>query len=146
VWWPFGNTLEGPYQRAMAKMDRNNSPVTALNGGVIPCHTWGIIMDPAKLPVLPDLPDLPATGLPEEERRKETKLIKIAAFDSCLVGLTNKGHVLKIDGLANEELVQTSRYVSESSRMMWHPFLNCDAQLPKPVRAWSYVSESSRTM
>jgi len=104
----------------MSKMDRDNSTKAIVpdDEGVIPCYTWGIKKDPAKLPILPDLPDLPATGLPEEEQRKETKLIKIAAFENCLVGLTNKGHVLKIDGLADEDSVQTWRYVSESSRMM----------------------------
>jgi len=38
-------------------------------------------------------------GLTEEERRKETKLIKIAACSNSLVGLTNKGHVLIVNHL-----------------------------------------------
>ena len=118
MWWPLGSTFKGWYQEVMAKMDRDSfTEATVLNEGVMPCYTWEVDKDPAKLPILPDLPDLPAAGLSEEERRKETKLIKIAAFDNCLIGLTNKGHVLKMDGLADEDPVQTWRYVSESSQM-----------------------------
>ena len=69
-------------------------------------------MDPVMLPALPDLPDLPETGLPEEERTKETKLTKIASFCSCLIGLTNKGHVLMSDGMGREDFNRTWRYVS----------------------------------
>lgn len=43
---------------------------------------------------------------PEEERKKETKSVEIAALDDCVVGLTNKGHVLKIDGLDDENLAR----------------------------------------
>jgi SCF-associated factor 1 len=112
------------YQEAMAELDKDESTKAIVpdGGTVIPCHTWEMNMDPVKLPILPDLPDLPATGLPEEERRKETKLIKIAAFDNSLVGLTNKGHVLKMDGLIHRGLHPVWNYVSESAQMIWHPF------------------------
>ena len=100
-------------------------------GTVIPCYTWEVNVDPVKLPIPPNLPDLLMTGLPEEERRKETKLIKIMACFSSLVGLTNKGHVLKIDDLMYEEdATWVWDYVSESARMIWHPFLNRDMQMP----------------
>jgi len=117
AWWPFGETFEGRYQGAVAKLDKDESTkaIGPDNGTVIPCHTWEINKDPVKLPILPDLPDLPATGLPEEERGKETKLIKIAAFGNCLIGLTNKGHVLKMDGLTDEDSIQIWNYVSEST-------------------------------
>ena len=132
AWWPFGNPFEVQYQEAMTELDRDGSTMAIVpdDEAVIPCYTWELNKDPAKLPILPDLPELSATGLPEEERRKETKLIKIAAFNSCLVGLTNKGHVLKIDGLINKDSVRAWRYVSEHARTMWHPFLNRNAQLP----------------
>ena len=84
------------------------------NGGiVIPCHTWEINKDPIRLPTLPDLPDFLGTGLLEEERKKETKLIKIAAFNFYLIGLTNKGHVLKIDGMRTEDSIWNWYYVSQ---------------------------------
>ena len=102
----------------MAELDKDESTKTIMpdDGTVIPCHTWEIDEDPVKLPMLPDLPDLPGTGLPEEEREKETRLIKIAAFYHGLVGLTNKGHVLKLDGMAKEDSIQSWRYVSQRIR------------------------------
>ena len=71
-------------------------------------------MDPTKLPALPDLPDFPATGLPEEERRKGTRLIKIAACYESLIGLTNKGHVLKLDKMDDENNTRIWQYVSKN--------------------------------
>ena len=120
AWWPTGATFEDRYREAMTELDKDQSTKAIVpdDGTVIPCHTWEIKRDPAKLPVLPDLPDLAGTGLGEEEHRKETKLIKIAAFDNCLVGLTNKGHVLKIDGLTDEDSIQIWRYVSGIGRMI----------------------------
>jgi SCF-associated factor 1 len=118
AWWPFGESFEDQYRQTIAELDKNESTKAVVpdEGKVIPCHTWEMRKDPVRLPVLPDLPDLPATGLSEKERKKETKLIKIAPFDNCLVGLTNKGHVLKIDGLSDEESIQIWRYVSGNAR------------------------------
>jgi len=132
AWWPFGGTFEERYRQAMDELDLDESTkaVVPEGGNVIPCHTWEISKDPVKLPILPDLPDLPATGLPEEALKKETKLIKIAAFDNFLVGLTNKGHVLKIDGLTDEDSIQIWRYVSENARVNRNLFLDRNAQLP----------------
>jgi len=133
AWWPFGGTFEDRYRRTVDELDLDASTkaIVPEGGTVIPCHTWEINKDPVKLPILPDLPDLAATGLAEEELRKETRLIKIAAFDNSLVGLTNKGHVLKIDGLTDEDSIQIWRYVSENARMTWILFLlSRDVQLP----------------
>ena len=119
------------YDEAMKELDKDESTkATVPDGGtVIPCHTWGVDMDPIKLPILPDLPDLPETRLPEEECRKETKLIKIAALVYTIIGLTNKGHVLVID----RSYLRSTRvwcYVGETTWIIWHPFLNHDTQLP----------------
>jgi SCF-associated factor 1 len=116
VWWPFGGTFWDRAHKAMAEQNRNKPTEVVVPDGetVIPCHTWEINMDPVKLAILPDLPELPATGLSEEERRKETKLIKIEAIGHCLVGLTNKGHVLKMDRLYGWDSTQDWNYVSES--------------------------------
>jgi len=127
--WP-AHTVQ--YDKAMAELDKDESTrVIVPDGGtVIPCHTWEINMDPVKLPIPPDLPDLPMTGLPEEERRKETKFIEVATCSGSLVGLTNKGHVLKMGRLDEEGTALVWDYVSEITRVIWHPFLNCDTQLP----------------
>ena len=116
VWWPFDGTVGDRYDEAMEELDKDKSTKAVVpNGGtVIPCHAWEIHEDPVKLSILSDLPDLPATGLSEEERGKETKLIKIAAFEHRLIGLTNKGHVLKMDRLYAEG-TQVWNYVSKSA-------------------------------
>lgn len=120
AWWPFGGTLDSNYRETTMELNKDESTSAFVpdDEKVIPCHAWEMKQDPMKLPVLPDLPDLPATGLSEVESEKETKLIKIAALDNCLVGLTNKGHVLKIDGLTDEESVQIWHYVSENALMI----------------------------
>lgn len=125
AWWPFGESFKERYAQAQAEMDQIESTkaIVPEGGKIIPCHTWEMKKDPVKLPVLPDLPDLPETGLPEGERKKETRLIKIAAFDNCLMGLTNKGHVLKIDGFTDEDSVQVWRYLpyySEIAKVKEH--------------------------
>jgi len=119
-------TLTEKYKEAMAKLDMDESTraIVPDGGTVIPCHTWEIKMDPVKLVNLPipyNLPDLPMTGLPEEERRKETKFIKIAALDYSLVGLTNKGHVCLLRVKLGESLDDKNgfgiwHYVSESAQ------------------------------
>ena len=127
AWWPSEGTFTDQFQEAMTELDRHESTIaTVPNGGtVIPCYTWKMNMDPVRLPILPDLPDLLETGLSEEECKKETKLIKIAGFWNTLVGLTNKGHVLRIDGLTSEDSIQIWHYVS-CVQIIWYPFLNCD--------------------
>jgi len=128
VLWPFGDTFEDQYQETMAKLDKDESmkAIVPDGGRIIPCHTWEMKMDPVRLPTLPDLPDLPMTGLPEEECRKETKLIKIATLEQCFIGLTNKGYVLKINGLQRKESIRTWFYVSGIVQIISYLFLICD--------------------
>ena len=116
MWWPSTGALSGQYHEAIEEMDKYGSAkvVVSNNETAIPCHTFSIHMDPVKVPTLPDLPDLPSTGLPEGEHKKETKLIKIAACYKSLIGLTNKGHVLKLDGLQDENSMLIWHYVSEN--------------------------------
>ena len=117
LWWPWIDSPSGHYNEARKEMDKYGSPkvVVSNNETAIPCQTFSVHADPIKVPTLPDLPDLPATGLSEGECRKETKLIKIAVLDDCLIGLTNKGHVLKLDGLVGKNSVLTWHYVSGST-------------------------------
>ena len=115
AWWPFEGTFEDRCREGMAELDKDESTKAIIpdGGTVIPCHAWEINMDPVKVPKLPDLPDLPGTGLSEEERKKETKLIKIAAVYKGLIGLTNQGHVLMLDGMGKEGSIRNWRYVSQ---------------------------------
>ena len=127
VWWVDVGTFDDLYRDTL-----KISVVPVIeHEGVILCQTEELKMDPIKIPTLPDLPDLPTTGLPEEERRKGTRLIKIAISNSCLVGLTNKGHVLKLDGMGAEDGTRVWYYVSENVRALVH-FLKlwCTAAIP----------------
>jgi len=115
VWEPVN--IERQYDVAIEELDEDESTkaIVPEGGTVIPCHTWDIHADPVKLPALPDLPELPGTGLSEEERGKETKLIKIAAMGYSLIGLTNKGHVLMMDELYRKGDTRAWEYVSENA-------------------------------
>jgi SCF-associated factor 1 len=83
------------------EMDQDGDKKALASAGVIPCVTWDLSVDPIRLPGLPPLPELLNTGT-SESSDTETRLIQIAAFDAHLVGLTNKGHVLKFGDLSNE--------------------------------------------
>jgi len=117
------------YEEAMATFDQDESTraIVPDGGTVIPCHTWEMNVNPVKLPIPPDLPDLPMTGLSEEERRKETRFIKIATFANGLVGLTNKGHVCLLEvwfylrPAPGGVSFGIWRYVSENARMIGTP-------------------------
>ena len=119
AWWPFDGSFENLYWQTMSELDRDRSTRAVVSGDetVIPCHAWEIRNDPVKFPPLPDLPDLPSIGIPKKELKEKTKLIKIAAFASSMIGLTNKGHVLKIDGLTDGNSVRHWRYVSGFARV-----------------------------
>jgi SCF-associated factor 1 len=66
--------------------------------------------DPFRLPTIPRLPDLPETGLSGEDSWEETKLIRIAALDNNIIGLTNKGHVLRYNQLNNDRVYTSGRW------------------------------------
>ena len=111
--------------------DESKRAIVPDGGTVIPCYTLEINRNFRKLPKLPDLPDLPGTGLPEEERQKETKLVKIVAPGQGLVGLTNKGHVLKSNPLTyGEDYTPHWYYVGESAQSIIYLYSNDDTQLP----------------
>ena len=116
AWWTSEGILGDRYKTGMAELGKDEFTNIPYDETVIPCHTWEIDEDPVKLPPLPDLPDLTGTGLAEEERQKVTKLIKISASGARLVGLTNKGHVLKLDGLYSEGYNVIWRYVRMGAR------------------------------
>ena len=125
MWRMIGGTFGDRYRKL--EKDEFTKVVIPRSGTVIPFHIWEIDEDPVKLPPLPDLPDLTGTGLPEEELKEETKLIKIAVHDAALIGLTNKGHVLRLS--IGDHIRRTWDYVSENTRTIWYLFLSRDVQL-----------------
>lgn len=113
----------------MEALDQDQTmKVQATSENTIPCHTWNLEKSPFMLPPLPPLPDLPITytGLDEDMFHQETTLIKIAAMDGNIIGLTNKGHLVKYSGLSsvqefNEQPNQPTQweYVGTSRIFYW---------------------------
>ncbi|VDB94260.1 unnamed protein product [Peniophora sp. CBMAI 1063] len=104
VYWHDDGAMRRAFNRQMALMDRDNGTKARPDeqSKTIPCATWGLKEDPFVLRPIPDLPVLSRNGLSEEQQAEPTKLVKIAGMDNVLIGLTNKGHVMKHGGLHNE--------------------------------------------
>lgn len=102
VWWPFDGDRAW-YDDKMKEMDEqgDDTKAKAIEEGainVIPCSVWQHEFTPRRLPPIPVrmLPDL---SHHVEEAQGDSnwtgiKLVKVAAMEGGLVGLTNKGHVL----------------------------------------------------
>jgi len=90
VWWPFTAPLRGAIDARNVTMDAAGLKAHATEEGVIPCSAWELQQDPIMLPPLPQLPQLSSWSA------EPAKLVKIAALQSQLIGLTDHGHVLKI--------------------------------------------------
>lgn len=117
VWWPFGDSVQQVVATTNVRMDQEGDKrAHATADGAIPCVTWDLHHDPRRLPAIPRLPDLPRPSRAYgEDERQETKLVKIAGMDNFLVGLTNKGHVLKFGDLSNELSLEQGRWEYVSS-------------------------------
>ncbi|KAH9992978.1 RCC1/BLIP-II [Russula compacta] len=141
VFWPFSGEIGRLCDEENDTMDeRGDCQAYATRDHCIPCVAWPLRADPLRLPHIPHLPELQNTGVSQEERPKETTLIKIAAFDNYLIGLTNKGHVLKFGDLSDENSFdRTTRWqylenFSESSKVSVHPaFRDDNAGLEAPT-------------
>ncbi|KAF5378889.1 hypothetical protein D9615_006986 [Tricholomella constricta] len=95
VWWPFSGEMAVHIERVNTEMDdQGDKKASALPDKTIPCVTWDLNEDPVRLPSIPPLPELT-----EESEEKPTQLIQIAGLDGHIIGLTNKGHVLKFGSL-----------------------------------------------
>lgn len=130
VWWPRGTIIRERVQAKKDELDKNDPDSlgkleTEVRGNrkyvakYINCHAWDLNVDPVRLPPVPghDLPVLADTALLPKEQHEEIKLVKIAAMDNFIIGLTNKGHVLRYTKLYDEEQYKDGRweYVSPSS-------------------------------
>ncbi|KAH9940813.1 RCC1/BLIP-II [Epithele typhae] len=150
VYWPF----EGEIQRVLRekKLELESTEDEELKEAakakvikgtpdVVPCHWWIMEgVDPVRLPPIPveHLPQLRFTGLSREELEKETKLVKVAGYDRNLIGLTNKGHVLRYTNLISETDYQQGRWeylplFSDVDKLKELPVYNAnDAPLAAP--------------
>ncbi|KAI0064013.1 RCC1/BLIP-II [Artomyces pyxidatus] len=128
VYWPFAGEIDTRVQTENTIMNqRSDSQAHATSDNSIPCVAWTLRSDPFRLPHLPQLPKLDGTGADEgPDDFMEVKLIKIASFDNQLIGLTNKGHVLKFRDLSNEASLRHGQWeylptFSEVSRVREQP-------------------------
>ncbi|KAG5637293.1 hypothetical protein H0H81_005088 [Sphagnurus paluster] len=95
-------------ERVNTEMDeQGDKKALPLDDDTIPCVTWELAADPVRLPSLPILPDLHTHG---DDDEKPTQLIEIAGLDGHLIGLTNKGHVLKFGNLDSETTSSQGRW------------------------------------
>lgn len=103
AWWPFDREIQLSVDATMEAMnEQGNKRAESTPDNKIPCATWDLVYNPPHLPpipvqILPKLHDNDEGGNAEAD--KSLKLVKIAAADNCLIGLTNAGHVLKMDNL-----------------------------------------------
>jgi SCF-associated factor 1 len=104
-------------------MDQEGNQKARLSDdGVIPCVTWNLQKDPVRLPAIPHLPELRNTG-DSGRSDEETQLIQIAGGDQFIIGLTNKGHVLKFAELDDEITTSHGRWEYVSGTVC--PLSNC---------------------
>ncbi|KAI0676091.1 RCC1/BLIP-II [Trametes maxima] len=150
VYWPFGNpikAIEGAKQEelnSIADPGQNlaaKARVDESEPRIIPCYVWDLAgVDPVRLPPIPahTLPELQRTGLPQERRDETTKLIKIAGMDNCIVGLTNKGHVLRYDHLNGQDTYARGRweylpYFSDAEKLQGNAVYNVQEGRDAPL-------------
>ncbi|CCM03324.1 uncharacterized protein FIBRA_05452 [Fibroporia radiculosa] len=125
VYWPFSGRLQQVINEKNMELDEGGisestrATPTKAEPTVIPCYPWDLQdVDPVRLPSIPTrLPRLQSTGLSDEELDAETKLVKIAGMDRMIIGLTNKGHVLRYGDLGGEDSYQRGHweYLAEFS-------------------------------
>lgn len=122
VWWPFAGRLSERLTARDEELDADSQNRAIPVNGVIPCVVSQVEVDPVVLPSLPYLPELSDPKSMEEnlDTKGETKLIQIGGLDGCLIGLTNKGHVLKFSSLEHETTASSGswQYVSHFSIYM----------------------------
>lgn len=92
VWWPLDGDMKQLIDARNDAMDQAGLHAHPTEDGIIPCAHWELRNDPYRLPELPRLPKLDGTDAEDVS----VHLVKIAALHSHLIGLTNRGHVVKI--------------------------------------------------
>ncbi len=121
VYWPFSGRVKQVVDHKIEELDSSdNDELKAAakarpsedKPDLVPCYWWVLHgAEPLRLPAIPagSLPKLEATG-PEDDPEEPIKLVKIAGFDNNILGLTNKGHVLRYGNLYGEDTYQNGRW------------------------------------
>lgn len=105
IWWPFGSPMSLKFQEKMKQMTKDGVKSLEVEGA-IQCNPWDF--EGNDFAVLPDLPALPA--LPSINDNEETRLVQIAGLDNQIIGLTNKGHVVKFASLEDDTAMRGGRW------------------------------------
>ncbi|KAG1746599.1 regulator of chromosome condensation 1/beta-lactamase-inhibitor protein II [Suillus paluster] len=143
IWWPFAAPLKDVITARDAAMDAANQKAHATEDGVIPCSTWELHEEPTMLPPLPQLPQLLVSST------EPVKLVKLAALESRLIGLTNHGHVLSIS-VESDLAVRSGRWeylpnFSEVEKVQQHPaYVSSQLKPPRSLRI-SHISAQFQT-
>jgi len=111
VWFPFGGPLKELIETKMSEFGEARASTAREENGSIPCVTWNTDFEPVRLPAIPILPDLPEVGQPNsDDDETDTHLVQIAGMDRVIIGLTNRGHVLKFQQVVDEISVSRGRW------------------------------------
>jgi len=94
LFWPTSGTFGELFQANNARLETaNDTERPHERDGVVQCRPWEINAAPIQAPTVPfGLPTLKG-----EKKRDNYKLVKIAAGDGFLIGLTDGGHVLRMN-------------------------------------------------
>jgi SCF-associated factor 1 len=102
VWYPLDGDLQSKTNEHNLELDSEGYLVSASSGAIY-CDTWEVEATPIKLPSLPPLPDL-SQPLEAEQIAPEAHLVQLSGTWNSLIGITNYGHILKIDVSCHREI------------------------------------------
>jgi len=129
VWNPAQDQMGAIWETKQVELDQlrgesGGEDARALaQGSEIQCYTW--IMEGVEPLVLPELPELPNLHQDDAGAPQHASLVQIAAGDQFLIGLTNGGHVVRL------ELHQ----INDPGGLA-----TLREQFRKKLRKWEYVS------
>lgn len=94
IWYPLDGEIFQTVKSHEAQAAKQGESVAAIDG-IIPCQSWEMEMDAAllRLPSLPTLPDLAEP----DRNAMGVVLDKLYGTWKSLIGVTNQGHVVKIE-------------------------------------------------
>ncbi|OAX43974.1 RCC1/BLIP-II protein [Rhizopogon vinicolor AM-OR11-026] len=142
IWWPSTAPLKDAIDAQNATMDAAGLKAYATEEGVIPCSTWELQQEPTRLPPLPQLPQLSSWSA------EPVKLVKIAALENQLIGLTNHGHVLMV---SVDSVHQLGRWeylpnFSDAEKIQQHPaYVSSQLKPPQSLRI-THISAQFHTL
>lgn len=91
VWWPLNGVFWNATSLHNEERDGDPSARVQAQDGAVHCQTWEVSADPSLIQSV-------AVALPKlREDDVGERIVKIAAGDNFVIGLTDGGHVLKVN-------------------------------------------------